>query len=134
MRILGLDWGTVRVGAAMSDEAGSLAFPLQDPLNSKTAIAEIKKLTEEYGIAKIIIGRPVAMSGQETESTAGAEKFGEKLKKLLPVPIEYVDERLSSVASGKSLHDQGIKEKDQRQLKDNIAAALLLQQYLDTKK
>lgn len=133
MRIIGLDWGTTRVGIAMTDEEQHLAFPLQHTLDSKTAIEEIIKLSEEYSVEKIILGMPKSLDGKQNASTEKTQKFADKLKSELKLEIELVDERFSTVQSTKSLQAQEIKEKDQREIKDNIAAALLLQQYLDSK-
>ncbi len=133
MRVIGLDWGTVRIGVAMSDEEQKMAFPLQHPLENKTAIAKVRELVEEYGVEKIVLGIPVSLQSQPTPSTEKAKKFGEKLEKELGIKVDYVDERFSTVASTNTLHDQGIKEKEQRLIKDNIAAALFLQQYLEKK-
>jgi putative Holliday junction resolvase len=133
MRILGMDWGSVRVGVAMSDEEQKLAFPLQYSLESKKAIEELKKLIKDYEIEKIVLGLPISLKGTPTDSTIKTKQFAERLEKELAIKIEFVDERFSSVESGKSLQQQEIREKDQRQIKDNIAAALMLQQYLDIK-
>lgn len=130
---MSVDWGTVRVGVAMTDEEQKLAFPLQHTLETKVAVSEIQKLAGEYEIEKIIIGLPLSLQGEMGESAKKAQKFGEELNKKTGLAVEYVDERFSSVASGKSLQEQQIKEKDQRSIKDNIAAAILLQQYLDKK-
>ena len=132
-RLIGVDWGTVRVGVAMSDEERIMAFPLQHPLDTKTAVDDIRKLSKEYGIEKIIMGLPLSLQGKEGESAEKARKFGTQLAKKTGLEVEYVDERFSSVGSTQALHDQDIREKDQRQIKDNIAAALLLQQYLEKK-
>jgi putative Holliday junction resolvase len=134
MRVLGLDWGTVRIGVAMSDEEQRMAFPLQNVLENKTALTEIKKLVNEYEIRKVVLGLPLSLDGSQTESSEKVKKFAKQLEQELELVIEYVDERFSTVASTKSLQQQKIKEKDQRQIKDNVAAALMLQQYLETKK
>lgn len=131
MRIIGLDWGTVRVGIAMSDEEKKLAFPLQYTLETKKAIEEIQKLVTEYEVEKIVLGLPLSLSGKETASTKKVRQFGAKLEKILNIKIDYFDERFSTVASTQALHEQEIKEKEQRTIKDNIAAALLLQKYLE---
>jgi putative Holliday junction resolvase len=133
MRVIGLDWGTVRVGVAMSDEEAKLAFPLQHTLEAQTAIKDIVKMIEEYQVSKIVLGLPVSMQGSETDSTVRTKKFAEKLSAEVKIPIETVDERLSSVASAQALHQQGLATKDHKAVKDNIAAALMLQQYLDIK-
>lgn len=134
MRYLALDWGTVRVGAAVSDPDGKIAFPLDKYLDSKNAIDEIKKIINELQVDKILVGLPKGLSGQDTDSTKAAREFIENLKNQVGPPIETLDERFSSVAAGHALTDQGISEKNQRNIKDNIAAQIILQQYLDINK
>ena len=134
MRYLALDWGTVRIGAALSDPDGKIAFPLDRFIESQMAIPEIKKLVQEREIEKILIGLPKGLKGQETVSTEEVRKFGAKLQEIIANPVEYLDERFTSVAAGKKLSAIGMSEKDQRPIKDNIAAQMMLQQYLDTKK
>lgn len=133
MRYLALDWGTVRVGAAVSDPDGKIAFPLEKHIESKNAVEEIKKIIDELQVEKVLIGLPKGLAGQDTQSTASTQEFIEALKSKIGQPIEILDERFSSVAAGKALASQGISEKDQRGIKDNIAAQIMLQQYLDTK-
>ena len=133
MRILALDWGSVRIGAAVSDPAGRIAFPLSQVIARQDSLEEIEKIIRELEVEKILIGLPKGMSGQETESTVKAQGFIDKIKEKTGIMVETADERLSSVAAGKALTLQGVSEKDQRGVKDNIAAQLMLQQYLDTK-
>jgi len=133
MRILALDWGSVRIGAAISDPDGRIAFPLSQVIDNKGSMEEIQKIIQELAVDKILVGLPKGMSGQETESTVKAESFIEKIKEKTGIMVETADERLSSVAAGRALAEQGVSEKDQRGIKDNIAAQLMLQQYLDIK-
>lgn len=132
MRILALDWGQARIGGAISDEEGKFAFPLEKFIKPTEAIEEIKKLTIELGVQKILIGIPVSMSGTSTDSTEQARRFMEKIRTEVRLPVEEMDERLSSVAASRTLSSQGVKQKDQRGMTDNVAAQLMLQQYLDT--
>ena len=131
MRVLALDWGSVRIGAALSDEGGSIAFPLQGILDSKSAISEIKKLVDEKNVEKIIVGHPKNLNGEVGASGEKTVEFVNDLKKVVVVPIVLIDERFSSVEATNTLAEQGMNEKNQRQIKDNIAAQLILQQYLD---
>lgn len=134
MRVLALDWGTKRVGAAISDETKKIAFPLDETIGSKDAIAEIKQLAERFEVDLILLGLPKNLKGEETGSSKKLKIFAETLRKSVGVPITYIDERFSTVHAGEKLTEQGIAAKDQRGIKDNIAAQLMLQQYLDTKK
>lgn len=133
MRYLGLDWGSVRVGAAVSDPDGKLAFPLDKFIDSKGALQEIKKIIDELQVEAILIGLPKGMDGQSTDSTKEATEFIEQLKNQTPLKIELFDERLSSVAAGKTLTSMGYNAKQQREMKDNLAAQMMLQHHLDTK-
>src|SRR3989338_4450 len=130
MRMLALDWGTVRIGGAVSDPEGKFSFPLEKFIDSKNALAEIKQIISDLGVEKVLIGLPKGLAGQDTASTQSAEVFIALLKSQLVQPVEILDERFSSVAAGKTLASQGLSEKSQRDMKDNIAAQLMLQQYL----
>ncbi|MBI4363711.1 MAG: Holliday junction resolvase RuvX [Candidatus Doudnabacteria bacterium] len=134
MRFLALDWGTVRIGAAVSDPDGKIAFPLDKIIERKSAIEEIKKIINELKIEKVLVGMPIGLSGQVTESTDRAERFILQLQKQIAPSIELLDERFSSVAAEKVLSGNEMAQKDQRNIKDNIAAQIILQQYLDTNK
>ncbi|MBI2356288.1 MAG: Holliday junction resolvase RuvX [Candidatus Doudnabacteria bacterium] len=131
MRILALDWGSKRIGAAISDEQQKIAFPFEKVIETKNAVEEIKKITGEFGVEKVLIGLPTGLKGQATASTEKAKEFIIKLKAETSQPVELLDERLSSVAAQKILTQQGVSQKNQREIKDNIAAQTLLQNYLD---
>jgi putative Holliday junction resolvase len=133
MRILALDWGTVRIGAAISDEEGKIAFPLRQPIDAKHAVDEIKKIVSEKPVEKIIVGNPQTLDGTAGGSQEKTLNFIDQLKAELGLPVELIDERFSTVQAGKLLSEQGVSEQKQRSLKDNLAAQLILQQYLDTK-
>jgi putative Holliday junction resolvase len=134
VRILGIDWGDVRVGAAISDPDGKIAFPMEKVLDAGTAPDEIKKIVFDLGVEKIIIGMPKNLSGQENESTKKVEAFVESLKERVACKLELIDERFTSVEAGNKLSDSGMSQEKQRIIKDNIAAQIMLQQYLDTNK
>jgi putative holliday junction resolvase len=131
MRILALDWGEVRIGLAISDEDQKIAFPLDKVIDRKDAIAEIKSLILQYDIGKVILGFPKNLSGQEGTSAEKVKLFAAELNKETGARIEFIDERFSSVGATKTLTAVGMPEKEQRQIKDNIVAQQMLQQYLD---
>ncbi len=132
MRILALDWGDVRVGGAISDPEGKIAFPLEKVLDAKVAPDEIRKIVSDLEVEKIIIGFPKNLSGNENESSQKVKDFADKLKKI-GCEIEFVDERFTSVEAGNKLSDSGMNQQKQRLIKDNIAAQIMLQQYLEKK-
>ena len=134
MRILALDWGTVRMGAAISDPDGKIAFPLDKFIDTKTAIDDIRAIVQDLHIEKILIGMPKNLSGEAGASAKKVESFVTKLKQVVTGDLELLDERFTSVEAGNKLSDIGMSEQKQRSIKDNIAAQIMLQQYLDTQK
>lgn len=136
-RILAIDHGTVRIGLALSDEMELVASPLKTVDAQHEAEREIVRIVRDKGIAKIVIGMPFHMSGQRGEATERVEKFATSLGKALDheVPIEFVDERLSSVEAEASLSRSGITGKRERdQIVDQLAAVVILQDYLNNQR
>jgi putative holliday junction resolvase len=131
MRILALDWGTVRVGAAISDPDQTIAFPLNKIIPGKTAIQEIKKICKEEEVETILLGLPKTLSNADSESTKKVYKYKDELEQATGIGVELIDERLSSVGAQKTLSNAGLNEKKQKDIKDNIVAQFLLQTYLD---
>lgn len=133
MRILALDWGTIRVGAAISDEEQKIAFPLEQIIETKNVVEEIKDLVSRYGVGHILIGMPKTSEGKEGHSAVALKKFANGLAKAVGAPTSYIDERFTTVEATKLLRAQGLSEKKQRLIKDNIAAQIILQNYLNSK-
>ena len=136
MKKLGLDLGKVRIGVAMSDILGILASPYQT-LQSKgiqrdiVAVAEICK---QYQVDTVVIGLPLNMDGTESEMSVYAKTFAEGLKTLVTANIILQDERLTSVEAEEYLNDVNKRGKKRKQILDQVAACIILQTYLDTKK
>lgn len=121
-KILGIDYGSKRVGLAISDETHTLAREL-NILSPKDFWAKILDLVEAETVGKIVIGLPLNMSGDDTQSTIYARQFAEKLKKVTELPVELMDERLSSaMAASVPGGTRSI---------DSLAAQIILQNYLD---
>ena len=135
-RILGIDHGTVRIGLALSDELELVANPLKTITASKQAVEEIVRLVKDKRVAKIVIGMPFHMSGDKGSTAARVEKFGDQLGKALlhEVPIEYADERLSSVTAERALKRSGQKIDPKSGVVDQIAAVVILQEYLNAQR
>ncbi len=125
MKILGIDYGSKRVGLAISDESETLAREL-DILSPSEFWKSIEGIISEQAIEKIIIGLPLNMSGEVTDSTRRVQEFVDQLQERFTVPIEYMDERLSSVMAG---HLPGGNKNV-----DSLAAQIILQNYLDKQK
>jgi putative holliday junction resolvase len=133
MRILALDWGTVRVGAAISDPDQTIAFPLNRIIPGKTAIEEIKKICKEEEVEMILLGLPKTLSNTDSGSTKKVYEYKVELEQATNLKVELIDERLSSVGAQKALSSAGLNEKKQKDIKDNVVAQLMLQSYLDQK-
>ena len=132
-RIMALDYGTVRIGVAVSDPLGITAQPRDfikaSPLAS--CIIEISRVCSEASVGKIILGLPLHMNGQEGESAKAARAFGEKITNELNIPVEFLDERLSSASANRILAEGNVKDRQKRLRVDSIAAAIILQNYID---
>lgn len=122
MKILGIDYGSKRVGLAISDESFTLARELSI-LSPKAFWDHIEELVLTEEISHIILGLPLNMNGNPTESTRNVQQFADKLEEKLNLPVEYMDERLSSVMAGNM---PGGKKNV-----DSLAAQIILQNYLD---
>ena len=134
-RILGIDYGSSRVGFAVSDPLHIIATPLKTIKNKSTKylLEQIGQIVKEYGIESIVVGLPLGMNGKETKQTETVKLFSEILgKNNYKVILE--DERLTTVIAKKELIKQKISTGRNKSLIDQIAAALILQNYLDRKK
>lgn len=124
-KILGIDYGSKRIGLAISDESQTLARELTI-WSPKEFWLKILDLVEQENIKRVIIGLPLNMSGEDTQSTIYAKQFAEKLKKQTEVAVDFMDERLSSVMA-QSIPGGHVNV-------DSLAAQIILQNYLDSKK
>lgn len=132
-RILGIDYGLRRVGAALSDPGRSIATPLevherQSPARDAHHYVE---LVAEEGIERIVVGLPVHASGEEGESARAARAFGTWLAEVTGCPVVFYDERYTTTIAEEILRSSGIKAGKRKALRDQIAAQVLLQAYLD---
>jgi putative Holliday junction resolvase len=142
VRALGIDYGERRIGLALSDATALLASPWKTVANDANVGAAAQRLAievhaliaEEDGLAVVVIGLPRRLSGEATDQTARVQKFAQLLGGAVAVPIELQDERLTSHAADEILAE---RERDWRKRKphlDAMAAALILQDYLDTRR
>lgn len=133
-RILALDYGEKRIGAAVSDPLGLLAHPLPYIANTPRAISEIVALLREYDIAELVLGLPKSLNGQESAKSSEVRAFADKLRTETMIPIHFRDERMSTVAVTKHLISVDVKRKARKEIVDSQAAAFVLQGYMDEKK
>jgi len=132
-RLLGIDLGQVRVGLAISDELGMLAHPLETfPADSsKKLVAHIVTLVRERTIACVVVGLPRNMDGSAGPAAEQALDFVKKLTARVACPVVTWDERLTTVAANRALHEAGRKTRTTRGHVDQVAAQMILQGYLD---
>ena len=132
-RILGLDFGTKRVGAAISDPRRSIASPLEvhERRDAAQDARHYQKLVEEHEIERIVIGLPVHTGGRVGASASLARTWGDWLRSVTGVPVVYFDERYTTVEAEDSLIAAGLKRSKRKGLRDMLAARILLQNYLD---
>ena len=131
-RLLAIDYGARRVGLALSDPLKMIASPYRTIINNNNTILieEIETIIAAKDVELTIIGLPLGMAGQKTEQTKKVEEFVDKLTDR-GIIIKYEDERWSSVAAKRSMKEQNIKSGHNKDLVDQTAAAIFLQQYLD---
>ena len=133
MRVMGLDYGSVRIGVAVSDPDGIIAQPKgyikADPV--KQCIAEIAKLCLDLKVGKIVIGLPLHMSGEEGDSAVAARALATAIQGKIDIPISFMDERWTTLSAEKSLMEANVKGKARREKIDSVAAAIILQNFLD---
>jgi putative holliday junction resolvase len=129
--ILGVDFGRARIGLAISDDLRLLAHPLETITGGKRAVAQIAAIVRDKQIETVVVGVPRLLSGQM--GTAGDEvlRFVEELRVSLPCNVVTWDERLTTVAAQRALHESGKKTHQARGYIDQVAAQLILQGYLD---
>ena len=129
--ILGIDFGQVRIGLAISDELRFLAHPLQTILANRSPVKEIAQIVRDRKVERVVVGIPRHMSGEAGAAANAALEFADKLRAQLPCPVATWDERLTTAAAERALRDAGRKIHKTRHLIDQVAAQMILQSYLD---
>ena len=134
MRALGIDLGTRRVGLALSDSGGLLATPLEVLQRSGTEArdhAAIAAVVAELDVEVVVVGLPLSLDGSTGVAAQAAQAEADRLAKALGVPVETHDERLTTVSAERHLRAGQVKGRRRRQVVDMVAAAVLLQSWLD---
>lgn len=136
MRLMGLDYGNVHVGVALSDELGMTAYPLEvikrkDSNKLRKTFARIEEIAREYKVDKIIIGLPLNMDDSESEISKTVIDFSENIKRRTGLPVELWDERLSTLEATDILKEAGIKVQGRKTYIDKIAASFILRRYME---
>ncbi len=135
-RILGIDYGSVRVGLSISDPLGLIAQPIEAFKNDESLFTHLGQITVRENVVLIVVGMPLNLKGQIARKAEEVQKFIERLKEELNIEIATWDERFTTTIAGKTMLAMGTKKKE-RQKKDgridSMAAAIMLQGYIDYK-
>ena len=132
---MALDLGKKRIGMALSDELGVTAQGLKtlERTNIREDLARISQLAAERSVSLILMGNPLHMSGREGRQAEYARDFGERLRAASGIPVEFWDERLTTVAAQRVLRESGISIEKRAKAVDQLAAVILLESYLDSR-
>src|SRR5262249_46074421 len=131
--ILALDFGRVRIGVAISDDLQLLAHPLETIPAKERPESRIAKIVHDKNVDHVVAGVPRQMNGQIGIAATEVLQFVEKLRTILPCPIVTWDERLTTVAAHRALRDAGKTTRQTRSYVDQVAAQMILQNYLDSR-
>jgi putative Holliday junction resolvase len=136
MRIMALDYGTKRIGVAMSDELMMTAQGMETIERSDPAkdIEIIRSLAERNGVAEIVVGLPLNMNGTYSEKTKEAVAFAETVRRAVAVPVNTWDERLTTAEVERVMLSADVSRAKRRRASDRLAAQVILQSYLDSRK
>lgn len=136
MRIMGLDVGERRIGVAISDPDERLAVPLR-VLERRGGAADartVADLARREGVGRIVVGLPVSLDGSLGPQARQTQAFAELLRTATDAEVELYDERLSTLEAERHLRRMGMREREMRSRRDAVAAAIILQAYLDSRR
>ena len=133
---MGIDFGERRTGVALSDPTGTLASPLRTlerRVGQRLPLKALEELARARDVTALVVGIPLDLRGDETEWSRRVRTAGEELGRRLGIPVDFVDERFSSVQAERAVRSVGLprRERERKERVDRAAAALLLQGWLD---
>ena len=133
MRSLGIDFGEKRIGLAISDPGGRFALPLAtlERRNDRSALRQIAEIAREQGVGQLVLGEPVGLDGQRGANADRVRRFGSRLAELTGLPLELVNEALTTVEAHERLREAGVDPRKEPARIDALAAQILLQEALD---
>jgi putative Holliday junction resolvase len=136
MRALGVDFGEVRIGLALSDETGTLASPLatlRRRRGKRPPLTQIEVAAREHGVRAVVVGLPLDLSGDETPWSGEVRRMAAELGTRLDLPVHLVDERMTSVRAERAIRSIGLPrgKREEKDRVDAAAAAIILQGWLD---
>ncbi|MGH7574648.1 MAG: Holliday junction resolvase RuvX [Longimicrobiales bacterium] len=135
-RVLGIDPGERRIGLSLSDPSRTIAQPLPTLVRrpgKRPPVQAILDLARANDVSRVVIGLPLSLEGNETDWTQAVRAFGDAIARRSGLPVEFIDERLTSVAAERAVRALGLPrgERERKDRVDAAAAVLILQAYLD---
>jgi putative Holliday junction resolvase len=133
LRALGIDYGAKRIGLALSDPEGRVAVPLSTLMrkDDRSAAREIARIALREEVSRFVVGEPIGLDGARGEAAGRARRFGERLAELTGLPVEMINESLTSVEAAERLRAAGVDLRRNPERLDAVAAQILLQEALD---
>ncbi|MCR5702226.1 MAG: Holliday junction resolvase RuvX [Lachnospiraceae bacterium] len=137
MRIMGLDYGSKTVGVAISDELGVTAQPImtierKSENKLRKTLAKIEELIDEYKVSFVVLGYPKNMNNTEGARVLATNEFKEHLERRTGLEVVLQDERMTTIEATNILKESGVRREDRKDYVDKMAAAIILQTYLDS--
>lgn len=132
MRVIALDVGEERIGVAVSDPLGRTAQPLETMVRGEKTAEHLQELVAELGAERMVVGLPLLMDGREGTQAGLVRRFVRELEGRLDIPVEFLDERLSSREANALISKEERRRDRKRGATDRVAAALILRAYLDS--
>jgi len=132
--LLGIDYGTKRIGLAITDELEIIASPLKTIPNDPNSIDEIRKIATERGVQLVVVGMPLNMDGSLGPAGKAVQKFAEKLRAEMAAPVETFDERLTTAQAERSMLMHDLSRAKRAGRRDEMAAQIMLQSCIDARK
>ena len=135
-RLMGLDVGDRRIGVAVSDPLGLTAQPVLTLVrsNRRQDLKSLMRMIRKYGCREVVVGNPLYMSGDQSPQAAKAQGFAQMLREETGLPVHLWDERLTTTEAHRHLHAAGLAGSEHRAVVDQVAAVLILQGFLDTRR
>jgi putative Holliday junction resolvase len=134
-RIMGIDFGMKHIGVALSDELRVIARGYEtvnwNGVDDSWAVNRISEIVKEMKVNAIVLGKPTRTDGTRSETEEKAEAFGEKIREATGIEPVYKDDRVTTVIASRYLHDCNMNAKKQKKIIDQVAAEIILQEYLD---
>jgi putative Holliday junction resolvase len=135
LRVLGLDHGERRIGVAVSDATGTIATPHSVIDRRGRDVSEaLRSVIAEYDVERVVVGLPLQLSGEEGTSARSARAFADTVAEATGLPVALQDERFTTVTAEDALIEGGVRRRERREVRDKVAAAVMLQGYLDSRR